>query len=41
MDPDRIAPSQASNGAPQPGHVEDGYRFNGGDPGDQRNWTKI
>ena len=28
----------ASDGAPQPGAVEDGYRFKGGDPADPNNW---
>jgi hypothetical protein len=26
---------------PRPGHVEDGYRFRGGDPGDRRNWERV
>lgn len=26
---------------PTPGTVMDGYRFNGGDPADQRNWTPV
>jgi hypothetical protein len=28
-------------GGPQPGAVEDGYRFNGGDPADQNNWEPV
>jgi hypothetical protein len=29
------------SGAPKPGHVEDGYRFNGGDPADPNNWERT
>jgi hypothetical protein len=35
------AGSATSGPAPKAGHTEDGYRFNGGDPADQRNWEKI
>lgn len=31
----------ATQGAPQPGAVEDGYRFLGGDPADPQNWQKV
>jgi hypothetical protein len=27
-----------SQSGPQPGQVEDGFQFMGGDPADQRNW---
>jgi hypothetical protein len=27
--------------APSPGTVEDGYRFNGGDPADKKNWEQV
>jgi hypothetical protein len=26
---------------PKAGEVRDGYRFNGGDPGDEKNYTKV
>lgn len=32
-------PQQPSN-VPQPGQIMQGYRFKGGDPGDQNNWVK-
>lgn len=35
--PQGAAPSPA----PTPGAVDNGYRFNGGDPADQKNWTKV
>lgn len=39
----RTSPGPASTAAPpvQPGTVEDGYRFNGGDPGDPSSWSKV
>jgi hypothetical protein len=30
-----------SGAAPKPGAVEDGYRFKGGDPADQKNWEPV
>lgn len=41
-DPNLPAPTMAA--APtaiQPGTIEDGWRFNGGDPADQNNWTQV
>jgi hypothetical protein len=32
------APARA---APQPGHIEDGHRFKGGDPSNEANWEKV
>jgi hypothetical protein len=32
---------EAPDGGLQPGHEEDGYRFNGGDPAKAENWEKI
>lgn len=33
--------SPAPAAGPQPGTVEDGYRFRGGDPGDPNNWEPV
>jgi hypothetical protein len=35
------APNAGTPQMPAPGTVMDGYRFNGGDPADQRNWTPV
>lgn len=35
----RIWPGRRSG--PQPGDVEDGYRFRGGNPGDRNNWEPV
>lgn len=32
---------QAPSGAPAVGTVEDGYRYNGGDPGNPSSWTRV
>lgn len=34
-------PAAAPTGAPKVGDVLDGYRFKGGDPSQQSNWTKV
>lgn len=36
--PNYAPPSLEAAGTPQPGDVEDGYKFKGGDPSDQANW---
>lgn len=38
---DGSQPAGAPAGAPQPGHVEDGYRFKGGNPADPNAWEKV
>ena len=35
------AGAQAPIAAPKAGEVRNGYRFNGGNPNDQANWTKV
>jgi hypothetical protein len=35
-----LAPMEAKQG-PQPGSIEDGYRFRGGDAADPKNWERI
>lgn len=37
--PQSAAP--AAPGGPKPGAVVDGWRFNGGDPADRANWTRV
>ena len=34
-------PVQPSTGTPQPGEVRRGYRFRGGNPGDQNSWERV
>lgn len=36
-----LLPPPAAPAAIPPGTVEDGWRFNGGDPSDQNNWTQV
>jgi hypothetical protein len=36
-----IIKAKSKEGGPQPGTVEDGYRFKGGDPADSKNWEKV
>lgn len=35
------APAAGTPAPPTPGTVMDGYRFNGGDPADPNNWTRV
>lgn len=35
------APAQGASSGPQPGTVEDGYRFRGGNPSDPNSWERI
>jgi hypothetical protein len=39
--PAQQQPSMPPNGSPQPGMVEDGFRFKGGNPADPNNWEPI
>lgn len=38
---DRVAPGTSHPVAPQPGQIQDGYKFKGGDPGKPENWEKV
>lgn len=40
MAPSPSAP-QSARGGPQPGAIEDGYRFQGGDPANPANWERV
>ncbi len=39
--PSGVGSSAAASSAPQPGVVEDGYRFKGGNPSDPNSWEKV
>jgi len=36
-----VSPAEAQSSGPQPGTVDGGYRFKGGNPADKNNWEKI
>lgn len=36
-----MPPAPGNSAGPQPGMIEDGYRFRGGDPGNPANWEKV
>lgn len=40
-DPAALAQVAGQNAGPQPGAVEDGYRFRGGNPADPNNWEQV
>lgn len=41
LDQQAPAPQQQQTGLPQPGQIEDGYRFRGGNPGDPNAWERV
>ena len=41
VDAGQPAAQQPQSGGPQPGTVEDGYEFQGGDPADPQNWRPV
>lgn len=38
---DQLGGNSSPIAGPQPGHIEDGYRFRGGDPSDANNWEPV